>query len=297
MERYSALQLSRTTGRLPALSGLCMRIAHLRGNDVAGLWLDSLWFDLMWRVEVLHPGSGSSRPSGHRGPSWSWTSVESPVKYWHDITSLSLGPPPDHLIDTTTLSFVPTVGALEVRTLKRRPRPLINYKTQLSGKNPLGEVLEAVITIESYSRKATVQNVYDSEPGSAAFAVHPLRYNLALENVTVPLFADYGLQSHDDQRQINNSTEITLLLIHPRVALVVIPYMNPGKGHIAGEGRENSRMKRYLSKLVMQMTSKRELWQRIGIARVSDTLLDLYQTDWMKKAEISQFTCCYRGST
>jgi hypothetical protein len=289
VERYSVLQLSRTMDRLPALSGLCARIAHLRGNYLAGLWLDSVWFDLLWRVDVLHPRSRSDPPSSHRGPSWSWTSVEVPIKYWHDFTTLSLGPPPDDLINNTTVELKEFPEALTVRTLRRRPRLPIKYEGQLAGKNPFGEVIEAVITVESYSRTATVQYVYDSQPGSTSLVSDPLRYNLALEGVTVPFFADYGLNSEQDRHKVFNNTEVTLLLIHPQVALVVMPRINHGNSLPAEKGQSKSRFKRYLSKLPTKEKSKVGLWQRIGIARASDTLLDLYQTDWMREAKISQF--------
>jgi hypothetical protein len=87
VEQYSALQLTRPSDRLVALSGLCKRVHHLRNNYLAGLWSDSICYDLLWRVETinLNTGSKGARSLEYRGPTWSWISVDSPVKYWSDI--------------------------------------------------------------------------------------------------------------------------------------------------------------------------------------------------------------------
>jgi hypothetical protein len=87
VERYSALRLTRPSDRLVALSGLCKRVHHLRNNYLAGLWSDSICYDLLWRVETinLNTESEGARSLDYRGPTWSWISVDSPVKYWPDI--------------------------------------------------------------------------------------------------------------------------------------------------------------------------------------------------------------------
>jgi hypothetical protein len=71
IEQYSALELTKVKDRLPALSGLCVRAAPRRGEYVAGLWLDSLLFDLLWRIESLQPES-CDRSNYFPRPSWSW---------------------------------------------------------------------------------------------------------------------------------------------------------------------------------------------------------------------------------
>jgi hypothetical protein len=92
VEQYSALRLTRPSDRLVALSGLCKRVHHLRNNYLAGLWSDSIGYDLLWRVETINlitEGRGA-RSLDYRGPTWSWISVDSPVKYWADIVNFRI---------------------------------------------------------------------------------------------------------------------------------------------------------------------------------------------------------------
>jgi hypothetical protein len=92
VEQYSALKLTRPSDRLVALSGLCKRVHHLRNNFLAGLWSDSIGYDLLWRVETinLNTDDKGARSLDYRGPTWSWISVDSPVKYWSDIVSFHI---------------------------------------------------------------------------------------------------------------------------------------------------------------------------------------------------------------
>jgi hypothetical protein len=87
VEQYSALNLTRPSDRLVALSGLCKRVQHLRNNYLAGLWSDSIGYDLLWRVETinLNTESNGARSLDYRGPTWSWISVDSSVHYWPDV--------------------------------------------------------------------------------------------------------------------------------------------------------------------------------------------------------------------
>ncbi|KAF2111868.1 heterokaryon incompatibility protein-domain-containing protein [Lophiotrema nucula] len=96
VEQYSALQLSKPTDRLPALSGICGRMQTFRGDHLVGLWSDSICADLMWRNNTpgfrAQPAPGHQRtrssllsPSEYRGPSWSWASIEGAVSYWYDL--------------------------------------------------------------------------------------------------------------------------------------------------------------------------------------------------------------------
>jgi hypothetical protein len=89
VEQYSALKLTRPSDRLIALSGLCKRVHHLRNNYLAGLWSDSIGYDLLWRVDTLNLSTEThgARSLDYRGPTWSWISVDSPVAYSSDIVN------------------------------------------------------------------------------------------------------------------------------------------------------------------------------------------------------------------
>jgi len=87
---YSALNLTFDKDIFPALSGLAEEQMEARDSlYIAGLWQDSLLYDLMWyipRPTALLPGMEShftraARPSAWRSPTWSWASVKSGVEY------------------------------------------------------------------------------------------------------------------------------------------------------------------------------------------------------------------------
>ena len=285
VERYSALQVTKTTDRLPALSGLCKRVAHLRGEYIAGLWLDSLWFDLLWRVDVLQPPSGCVEQLRSRRPSWPWTSVDSPVKYWDDIKSLSLGSLPVDPTDDAALSI--NRPALKVRRLRRRPQD-IRYNVQLTGKNPFGEVSSATLELETYCRTALLRYAHHSQLDTAGGSSDPLRYKLEAGEANIQFFADYPLGS-GGQNMVLDCTVVTLLLIHPQVALVLKP-----STHLTDNGSilklSSNPVKHIMRKIGKRNDSEVKLWERIGIARVSDALLDLYKVDWMEGATSMAFS-------
>jgi hypothetical protein len=94
VEQYSALKWTRPSDRLVAFSGLCKRVHHLRNNYLAGLWSDSIGYDLLWRVETINlsTGSNGARSLEYRGPTWSWVSVDSAVSFWSDIINFRNAP-------------------------------------------------------------------------------------------------------------------------------------------------------------------------------------------------------------
>ncbi|MBE3041273.1 HET domain-containing protein [Candidatus Bathyarchaeota archaeon] len=73
-ERY----LSHSRDRLPSISGLTSRLAHVTGASyVAGLWKEDLAVGLTW--SAIDPGA-VTRHAG-RAPSWSWASVDVSVGF------------------------------------------------------------------------------------------------------------------------------------------------------------------------------------------------------------------------
>jgi hypothetical protein len=47
-EQCSALKLTRSSDKLVAFSDLCQRVSHLRQRYLAGLWSDSICYNLLW---------------------------------------------------------------------------------------------------------------------------------------------------------------------------------------------------------------------------------------------------------
>jgi hypothetical protein len=85
VQGYTALKLTHRSDRQPAILGLAREMARKRrGRYLEGLWEDSLITDLAWRVgwtlDITQRIKGED--GGTKGPSWSWTSIDAPCKYW-----------------------------------------------------------------------------------------------------------------------------------------------------------------------------------------------------------------------
>ena len=77
LEAYSAAGLTKDTDRLIAFAGVASHFQALGcGTYLAGLWEDSLAFELLWQVRSFYQGR---RPSTYCAPSWLWASVSGTV--------------------------------------------------------------------------------------------------------------------------------------------------------------------------------------------------------------------------
>jgi hypothetical protein len=77
---YSRKDITFEDDKLVAISGLADLFAQQMGTEyIAGLWKITLLSDLLWEVNA--DKCARDRPLTHRAPSWSWASVECPVKY------------------------------------------------------------------------------------------------------------------------------------------------------------------------------------------------------------------------
>jgi hypothetical protein len=219
VEQYSALKLTKHTDRLPALRGLCSRLRPSRGTYASGLWMDSILYDLMWRVpwpSLDH--SAFELDQSHsvqcKLPSWSWASIRDPVKYWAEILELP--------------------G-------QARPRPLAaesscaKVSDQDIGSVP-GHAVYQKVTITAVTRKATLVYRYGPTKSDEATEVDVFSYNLSIrgvrnqryarDDIEIPFYADY-LLCKEGSRHVPNSTRLLLLSVHPQVALVLLDSNNP----------------------------------------------------------------------
>lgn len=289
VEDYSKLQLTKPTDRLPALSGLCKRVQHLRNNYLAGLWSDSLCYDLLWRVDtiILAAKDNGARPSEYRGPTWSWISIDSPVLYWSDIINFNVnyeGFPVSMTRPNRYESYFYGFRATQYNAAGQRPDKIAMAVT-VPGQNPFGTVTSAVLTIEASATTATLRYTYDPHWLGGKGDHDPVRYKLELEHgrqqtadvlddgdqpaetVEIPFLADYALGAVGPSCIPANS-QLILLLIHPKVCLVLRHAWRNGSllefnGEVA--------------------------WERVGIARISDAMLNYYRIDWMKNSEVKKF--------
>ena len=100
VENYSRRYLTVSNDKLSAVAGIARVIAEETGDlYLAGVWADHLPEDLFWRVyprqeriiqgPSIHsdvPVKGEVlgavvQPAEYRAPSWSWASIDAPIKY------------------------------------------------------------------------------------------------------------------------------------------------------------------------------------------------------------------------
>lgn len=77
---FSGRLLTVTSDRLPALSGAAKKFSRIFDDEyLAGHWKKGIFTGLLWQPDALPP---SCRPTNmpYRAPSWSWASVEGPVR-------------------------------------------------------------------------------------------------------------------------------------------------------------------------------------------------------------------------
>ena len=83
VKQYSLRSLTRSSDKLPAISGLAAMIAKkTRRRYLAGIWEQNL-HALAWSRDVqcgeVH--NMAAAEECRRGPSWSWTSISGPASY------------------------------------------------------------------------------------------------------------------------------------------------------------------------------------------------------------------------
>jgi hypothetical protein len=254
LEQYTRLHLTKPSDRLPALSGLCRRVQDLRGQYCAGLWYDSIAYDLMWRVESLNPDiENAGRPPKYRGPSWSWVSVDSPVTYWPDIRDL----------------------------YHRPPGFRVKAKVTMAGQNPFGEIISASLNVKSFYATAVLESTHSPRRHSNLNALDPSLYGLkvdlyqpymrhapgSVESIVLDsaFFPDH-VYAIDGPHKVNAGQEVKVLLLNTKIALVLREkFKTDAVGPDSG------------------------VWERIGIARLSDTMVHTYKIDWMSNARLGTF--------
>ncbi|KAH8898658.1 HET-domain-containing protein [Thozetella sp. PMI_491] len=141
VQDYSCRLLTRSTDKLPAVSGLATRLLELarerngiQDSYLAGLWESALLDQLCWTAAgqledvvsfVRLLGNGRRLENGT--PTWSWASIEGHVKY---------------LDDPEANSFRRRTGHTHARVIEARCHPL-------HPGNPMGSVDEGYIVLEA----------------------------------------------------------------------------------------------------------------------------------------------------
>ena len=94
VEDYSSRFMTKESDKLPALAGLAAKSSNKLdlGIYVAGIWSTHLPSALLWRTvqlseiytrKVINPLATFQprHPQQHRGPSWSWASIDGEINY------------------------------------------------------------------------------------------------------------------------------------------------------------------------------------------------------------------------
>ncbi|KAF9893504.1 hypothetical protein FE257_010816 [Aspergillus nanangensis] len=119
---YTQRQLTVTTDRLPAISGIASVVQEITKSEyIAGLWSDNLLSDLAWQSAIIATVEDASTVfplEEYRAPSFSWASIEHKVSY------------------TRSLRWVST-----------RSCTVLSAGAKVIGQNPFGQVHSAHVTL------------------------------------------------------------------------------------------------------------------------------------------------------
>ncbi|KAK4032845.1 heterokaryon incompatibility protein-domain-containing protein [Parachaetomium inaequale] len=87
VSEYTACVLTIASDKLIAISGIAKHVAALLQDDyVAGMWRRHLEGELIWYTEKSSLPGKMTRPAKYRAPSWSWASIDGPVRPgWSNI--------------------------------------------------------------------------------------------------------------------------------------------------------------------------------------------------------------------
>lgn len=131
---YTRCNLTNTTDKLPALSGLASVYQANTGQTyLAGLWKEDLKNGLLWFAQPMPNQIKPPSQSEYLGPTWSWVSCAFPVL--HIALTGSETSPESQASDMTLLSS----------------------KVIHKGTNRMGEILEASITVEAVSANLNLE--------------------------------------------------------------------------------------------------------------------------------------------
>ncbi|KAH8890115.1 HET-domain-containing protein [Thozetella sp. PMI_491] len=257
VEQYSKLDLTKQTDRLPALSGLASRMSRFLGAYHAGLWESSLFYDLAWRVDKLCDSLYCSKE--YRGPSWSWASVNTAIRYMDYEKEFQrwylkgLNRQDRRHIPRPTTTFITTFRIPIFKSMKLKNK----------GDNCFGEVLSAALFVRGLLRSARlsygkdlVQDLVTHRPEleitSPSIPAWPV------PSLTLPFLADFVLNETNSDR-IRNGMELFLFALFPRVSLV-------------------------LTETGMS-TRDAKIYKRVGIFELAEQIESGYRIDWLNGAE------------
>ncbi|KAF2824306.1 HET-domain-containing protein [Ophiobolus disseminans] len=148
VKMYSALNLTHTQDKLPALSGLAK--AFSQEEYIAGLWKHSFAIDLAWSVAIKDPAAKSARPPTYRAPSFSWACLDDAVamRTFHDDEDRSTP-------DTVDMD-------------------LVHYEIETASSDLFGKVVSAHVVVCGFLRKGITLGPYATALGDTQAGYNPV---------------------------------------------------------------------------------------------------------------------------
>ncbi len=155
---YSVRKLTKLSDKLPAISGVAALFSKKTGDMyAAGLWKDSLPFDLLWRCDQ----SGNLQARKERGPSWSWISVDGAVK-WPVSREPDAKDPPELLVKQP-LEYLKSSTYFELGPRGAEGVVVSAVECKLDGQNKFGQVSSGRITLKTRILPVTIQSIQDNK--------------------------------------------------------------------------------------------------------------------------------------
>lgn len=135
VDSYCARELTCPSDKFPALSGIAQRLQPVLGDYLAGLWHCDILRGLWW--EKLEGGGPASK---YRAPSWSWASVDGPVR----------------------TACPKRKGSLDVQ--------MLDYAIRLADpSNPFGQVRWASLTLRGWTKRLVGPMTYSEDPRDGSY--------------------------------------------------------------------------------------------------------------------------------
>lgn len=275
--QYSALRLTKESDRLPALSGLAQRVSPHFGTYLAGLWSETTVQDLMWRVNNLN--AEHRRPATYQGPSWSWVSVAGAVSYWSDsainvyleevVPWIKAGRDFNLRYDILhrALSRVGTIDKHHSFRFQFLP---VDHRVESTSQNLYGSVTSGSISLSRHILPACLQYVYTRQglgSSSGRRELDKVKYEISLGHIELPFFADYIL-CEEGPHHLKDRSRLYLLALHPDICLVLKQATSSVGSRVGIDAGNDSHL-------------SNSTYERVGIVRQPNTLLDTYLLDWM----------------
>jgi hypothetical protein len=178
IEHFSQTDITYDTDRLPALSGIAKTFLQQQTGDeyIAGLWKNNLAAGLLWQTS----GQIAKRPSTYIAPTWSWASMNCAV--WG----------PERPFQTKMKVTV------------------LDFRTQPSTANPLGEISSASLTVQGPFRSLIGCETLPEIGSLAPDQFYRIRFRLVKDRVDVRLKFD-TMQSDDLAGALDNDRNLLLV--------------------------------------------------------------------------------------